>query len=147
MTAQGTTTLFHRLIDEVINPGDFERADDLIAPDHIDHITPSGQSVVGLAAFKQGTAQVRAGFPDFHATIEDALVADDKIAFRLRFRGTHLGTFAGIAPTGKAVSYTAIGFVRVADGKIAERWLQIDAMGLLRQLGSSTIPQPQQPRS
>jgi steroid delta-isomerase-like uncharacterized protein len=144
MTAQGTTTLFHRLVDEVLNPGDFDRADDLIAPDHIDHITPSGQSVVGLAGFKQGAAQVRAAFPDFQATIEDSLTGDDKIAFRLRMRGTHLGTFAGIAPTGKEVNYTAIGFVRVADGKIAERWLQIDATGLLRQLGTNVIPQPPQ---
>src|SRR5215213_1400393 len=94
MTAQGTTTLFHRLGDEVLNTGDFDRADDMIA-------------------------------------------------FRLRMRGTHRGAFAGIPPTGKAVNYTAIGFVRVADGKIAERWLQIDATGLLRQLGSSVVPQPQ----
>src|SRR5689334_14954627 len=112
MTAQSTTTLIHRLIDEVINSGDFDRVDELIAPDHIDHITPSGQSVVGLAGFKQGAAQVRAAFPDFRATIEDALTDGDKIAFRMRMRGTHRGTFAGIAPTGNEVNYTAIGFVR-----------------------------------
>jgi steroid delta-isomerase-like uncharacterized protein len=144
MTAQGTTTLFHRLIDEVINPGDIDRADVLIAPDYIEHNTPSGQTVEGLAGFKQAAAQIRTAFPDFQATIEDALADDDKIAFRLRMRGTHRGAFAGVPPTGKEVDYGAIGFVRVADGKIAERWLQVDATGLLRQLGSNVVPQPPQ---
>lgn len=145
MTARSTATIVHRLFDEVINTGDLDRADALIAQDYIEHTTPSGTAAVGLAAFKRGAAQVRAAFPDFRATVEDALATDDTVAFRLTMGGTHRGTFAGVAPTGRVVAYSAIGFVRVAGGKIAERWLQIDATGLLRQMGVEVIPAAARP--
>jgi predicted ester cyclase len=45
----------------------------------------------------------------------------------------------GIAPTGKHVTVTAITIFRVEEGKIAELWNNVDALGLLQQLGA--IPQ------
>jgi predicted ester cyclase len=54
-------------------------------------------------------------------------------------RGTHRGEFMGIAPTGKHVTVTAITIFRVEEGKIAELWNNVDALGLLQQLGA--IPQ------
>jgi predicted ester cyclase len=51
-------------------------------------------------------------------------------------RGTHQGEFMGIAPTGKPVSFSAIDVVRIADGKIVERWSQADNLALLQQLGA-----------
>jgi steroid delta-isomerase-like uncharacterized protein len=142
MTAQDTKTLVHRWVDEVLNPGDLDRADDLVALDFLDHDVAPGQTLTGLAGFKQGAAQVRAQFPDIHATVEDVVTAGDKIAFRLMLRGTHLGTIAGIPPTGKEVNYSAIGIVRVADGKMAERWLRVDIPAVVRQIGGYLGPQP-----
>ena len=34
-------------------------------------------------------------FPDLQAHIEDIVAAEDKVAVRLRFRGTHRGEFLG----------------------------------------------------
>jgi steroid delta-isomerase-like uncharacterized protein len=145
MKAQETRTLVHRWVDEVLNPGDLDRADDLIALDFLDHDVPPGQTLTGLAGFKQGAAGVRATFPDIQATVEDVVAAGDKIAFRLTLRGTHRGTIAGIPPTGKEVTYSGIGIVRVADGKIAERWLRVDIPAVVRQIGGYFGPQPPRP--
>jgi predicted ester cyclase len=57
-------------------------------------------------------------------------------------RGTHVGEFVGIAPTGKPVSFNAVDVVRIADGKIVERWSQADNLALLQQLGK--VPSPGQ---
>ena len=37
-------------------------------------------------------------------------------------RGTHLGEFEGIAPTGKQVEVRAIDIYRITEGKIVEHW-------------------------
>ena len=53
-----------------------------------------------------------------------------------------LGNFLGIAPTGKRGSFSGIVIFRVADGKIIERWAQLDNLSVLQQLGA--IPEPGQ---
>jgi predicted ester cyclase len=50
--------------------------------------------------------------------------------------GTHLGTFMGIAPTGKKVTIAAFETVRIQNGKIAEHWGGPDTYDLLTQIGA-----------
>ena len=59
-------------------------------------------------------------------------------------RGTHQGELLGITPTGKKFSITGISFLRIANGKIAEQWVNWDTLGLLQQLGA--VPQFGQPK-
>ena len=49
----------------------------------------------------------------------------------------HRGVFMGIAPTGKAVTWTGMAIDRFMDGKIVERWTIIDVLGVLQQLGAA----------
>jgi predicted ester cyclase len=63
------------------------------------------------------------------------------VVARVTARGTHQGEFMGIAPTGKPVSFNAIDVVRIAGGKIVERWSQADNLALLQQLGAVTVPE------
>ncbi|WP_277914779.1 ester cyclase [Streptomyces sp. Root431] len=39
------------------------------------------------------------GFPDLRIDVEDMFGAGDKVAVRVRFRGTHRGAFQGVAAT------------------------------------------------
>jgi predicted ester cyclase len=48
----------------------------------------------------------------------------------------------GIAPTGKQVSWTGINIYRIAGGKIAEEWFNVDTLGMMQQIGA--IPTPGQ---
>jgi SnoaL-like polyketide cyclase len=61
-------------------------------------------------------------------------------------RGTHVGEFMGIAPTGKPVSFNAVDVVRISGGKIVERWSQADNLALLQQLGAVPAPGRRPPR-
>ena len=58
------------------------------------------------------------------------------MAVRQTWRGTHTGNFLGIPPTGKQVVFTSTEFYRVAGGKLAEEWVELDMLGLLQQLGA-----------
>jgi predicted ester cyclase len=59
----------------------------------------------------------------------------DKVVQRWTFRGTHQGEFMGIPATGVQVILSAIEIFRLADGKIAEQWVEADNLGSLQQLG------------
>jgi predicted ester cyclase len=77
---------------------------------------------------------MRHAFSGLQAHIEDIVAARDKVAVRVRFRGTHTGEFLGFAATGRTVEYVSHEFYRIADGLIAEEWICSDMATLFRQL-------------
>jgi predicted ester cyclase len=66
------------------------------------------------------------------------IAEEDKVAARITMRGTHLGDFMGMAPTGKRVEFHGMYMVRVRDGRIVEHWGEEDSGSLLAQLGESS---------
>jgi steroid delta-isomerase-like uncharacterized protein len=133
---------FHAAWDDM----NFELMDSLLAPHTLDHSTVSGHTEEGAEGFKQIIRTFHAGIPDIKLTIEDSIYAGDRVAHRWVLRGTHTGTLFGIAPTGRNVAFTGTTIVRMEDGKIAERWANVDELGLLRQIGGAP-PLPPQPQS
>ncbi|PLS83829.1 MAG: ester cyclase [Actinobacteria bacterium] len=127
------------LIEEVWNEGNVGAVDRYFAPDYVDHNPLPGQ-VEGPEGYKQSVGAIRDAFPDLHLTLEDILGEGDRVAFRYTMRGTHQGPFMGIPPTGNPFSVTGMIFARVAEGKAAERWANLDTLGLMQQLGA--IPSP-----
>jgi steroid delta-isomerase-like uncharacterized protein len=79
-------------------------------------------------------------FPDLHIAIEDTLAERDKVMVRLNWTGTHRDPIEawGSPATGRRVSYELIAVYRVACGKLAEQWLVLDYLTMLRQTGLIT---------
>ena len=125
--------LFRRVIDDVFNQHNLD-AVDLYYP--VDYIQHNPHVPPGLTGFKEFFAMHFAAFPDLHATIEDLVAEGDKIAARLTWTGTHKGEFEGIPPTGKQIKFTTMEFFRVASGKLAEHWDEVDLLGMLQQIGA-----------
>jgi len=75
-----------------------------------------------------------AAFPDLRIDVEDVIAEGDRVVVRLRFRGTHLGPFQGMEPTGRSVEFGAIRIYRLVEGLVVETWAHQDSLGLVRQL-------------
>lgn len=123
-----------RNFEELINSRDLDTALTLLNPDFADH-TPA----VGLPPGAEGvraffTMQFSA-FPDSRSTSLDMIAEGDKVVHRMSTEGTHQGDFLGIPATGKRVMMTYIDIWRIADGKLAEHWVEADMMGMMQQLG------------
>jgi predicted ester cyclase len=58
------------------------------------------------------------------------------VVTRWTLRGTHRGTYQGVAPTGKQITMAGVSIYRFAEGKVAEGWVSYDALGLLQQIGA-----------
>jgi hypothetical protein len=110
-------------VAEAISKGDLDALDELMAPDI-------------AREFKEGVAEVRRAFPDYHGTNEIQIAEGDMVANRFVFYGTHQGEFMGIAPTD-----------RVVDGKIVENWIEGDLEDLLRQIGAVVRAAPSEEAS
>jgi steroid delta-isomerase-like uncharacterized protein len=132
---EGNEAVVRRLLEDVVNCGCTDLLAELIAADHIGH-DPLGDHY-GPEGFRISVAEYRAAFPDLELTVEDLVTAEDKVVHRFTLRGTHSGSFMGIPPTGRAVSAAGIAIDRLADGKVAESWVSLDALNLLRQLGAA----------
>jgi hypothetical protein len=66
---------------------------------------------------------------------DDMLAEGDRVAVRVTWRCVHdRGPLLGVPITGKHIRAWGIAILRVADGRVAERWLEFDALGLMRQL-------------
>ena len=135
-TQQATqaTDYEHRWVD-ALNRGDINVADETFAPACIIHITGSPQPNLSVDGFKQMVSGLLAAFPDLHFTIEDQIVADDKVATRWRAEGTNTGPFGETPATGRSVRVDGLILDRLEHGRVAERWEQWDQMAMLGQLG------------
>ena len=119
---------------EAFNAGDVEGCMARIAPDLIINLAELPEPQHGRDVWRQGFEMMKHAFPDLQAHIEDIVAAQDKVAVRLRFRGTHCGEFLGIPATGRTIEYVSHEFYRIADGLIAEEWICSDMATLLGQL-------------
>jgi predicted ester cyclase len=138
MSTEDNKALFRRWC-EAISQNRLDRVEEIIAPDEVDHALPPGVPA-GLEGVKQVFTLLHTAFPDLYIEIEDLIAEGNQVVGRVTARGTHQGEFMGIAPTGKPVNFNAIDVVRIAGGKIVERWSQADNLALLQQLGAVPAP-------
>ena len=129
--------LIKRLFEEEINQKKLETLESMVTPDYISH----NDSVSPLSNVQQGTkflTSVFAAFPDTQVTIEDIIAEADKVVVRNTWRGTFQGSWMGIAPTGKTVTWTGIVMWRIKNGKIAERWANTNFPEVMQQIAKQT---------
>jgi len=131
--------IVRRLFAELWNNGNLSLADEIFTPNyaHNDPSTPDFGR--GPESEKKRATLYRTAFPDLHLTIEDVIAEGETVMTRWSCRGTHKGDLNGIAPTGKQFTISGVTAARVSNGKIAEGFVNWDALGLMQQLG--VVPQ------
>ena len=122
---------------------DFEEATRCLSPESVVHMGGMPEPL-DLATFFEFGQAWHSAFPDEETTFEDQIAEGDKVVSRMSSRATHTGELQGIPPTGKRITVSGIFIDRVADGKIVERWGQVDMLGVMQQL--SVVPSPEQSR-
>jgi predicted ester cyclase len=81
--------LVRRLVDEVVNQGRLEVADELFTPE-------------GAAVAREAFTGFRSAFPDWREDIVDLVAEGDKVVGHFKCTGTLQGEFMGMPPHGQA---------------------------------------------
>jgi steroid delta-isomerase-like uncharacterized protein len=135
LNQQETIAVVDRVRSEVYNTGNFEVMPEIFAEGYL-HGSANGPDSIGIA---EGARRIR-GFvtalPDLEWTFDEVIAEGDRVAARWTTRGAHDGDLLGFAPTGKPVELTGISFFTVRCGKVVEFQTEMDAAGLLEQVGA-----------
>lgn len=137
MSTKENQELMRWLYEQGVNvKGDVSKVSSILekwmSPEGIYHTTTGD---LNFEQYKQHQGALFIAFPDLSFTVEDMIASEDKVAARWTARGTHKGTYMGIAPTGKSFKMSGIGIARFAQGKAIEGWGVQDTLGLMQQLG------------
>jgi predicted ester cyclase len=122
MSAQENKAISNR-VAQAISEGHLDTLDELMAPELAEE-------------FKRDVTEIRQAFPDYAGTNVEQIAEGDKVANRFVFLGTHLGEFEGVTPTGKRIEFIGQSIDRVVEGRIVESWVEVDMLGVMRQLGA-----------
>lgn len=121
---------------DAVNARDFDALDTLVAADvrRYSGATPDVQ-VRSLDNFKAFLHADLAGVPDAHQEVNQVFSSGDMVAVHVTYSGTQTGQMGPFPPSGLPIDLPFIGLLRVANGKIAEIWVEWDNLNILTQLG------------
>ncbi len=115
-------TIVRDAFEMTFNQGALEEMGRYFSADVRRHNQASPYADRGLPALWEHIQSVRHACPDGRLQLNDALVADDLVAFWWTFRGTQDAGSLGFLPVALAVDLSGSTVVHLEDGKIDEIW-------------------------
>ena len=133
MTASPTDgpTLAGRYLT-MLNDHDPDAVDGFVAVDYINH---SEYVEDGREANRDFWSTFFTAFPDIDATMDDLVVAGDRVVGRFTYRGTHAGPLYGVPPTGNAIEMRSIDIWRTHNGEFVEHSDELNLLDVFQQIG------------
>ena len=119
-TQQTNQSLIPQLSEQALHQRNLAIVDEIMSADFIDLSTPDQPA--GPQGVKDYFTSIHTGFPDIRIIIDDLIAEGDKVVVRTTWRGTHQGTYEGIAPTGRQATRTLIQIFRVVNNQVVEEW-------------------------
>jgi len=140
MSTEENKAAVRRFFEELLSTDNLIVADELLSPDFYFYFAGSPDPM-DLESYKEFLSARREGFPDRRFVVEDMIAEGDKVSARFTMRGTHKGELRSIAPSGREITVTGIDMIRLEEGKMVEDRVEVDQLGMMRQLGVIAAPQ------
>jgi steroid delta-isomerase-like uncharacterized protein len=135
MSTNDNEQIVRREIEEAWNSGDDTVIGELMTDDFSYHNPMVTEEIHGPEAYKSLIDEYRDAVDEFEMTVEEMVVDDGSVATRFTTRGIHSKPLRGVEPTGNEIEVTGIMIDHIENGKIKERYVNDDALGLEKQLG------------
>ena len=127
--------LVRRFYEEIENQQKLELVDELVAPDFRDvYNSASPFPVIGIEGVKKLAKALHENM-NLHIVVEDLIAEGDRVMARFSSTSTPKVPVMGVAPTGRQFTNQGVEIFRVVGGKLAERWVFIDRVPMLKELG------------
>jgi predicted ester cyclase len=143
MSAEKNKEIVRRYYEEVVNTGNLDAVEDFISEEYTEVIDGKRHSV-GIEGAKAHVIGVRQTYPDLHLSIERQIAEDEWVVTCITARGTHMGSWLGIKPTGKPVAFTGVNVDRVVDGRIVQHGGAANMLGPLLEIGAVKVVGPEE---
>lgn len=133
-----------REFSQTLNTADWDGLEKILTKDFQRHSQATTQmpEISSAREFIDLQKQFLASFPDQIAQVDMLIAEGDLVAAYATYSGTNTGPLGDMPPTGKAIRFKFMSIFRIADGKIAELWVEWDNLVMLGQLGLYPPPGP-----
>ena len=112
---------FYEAANAVLRTGNTSHIDPYVAPDLIQH-PARDRGEPGRAGLAQALLSRRAAFPEQRLVIDDVRVSGDHATVRVHAEPAAAGSFLGLTVPDDLAAWGPIELVRIAGGRIVERW-------------------------
>lgn len=121
--AANNARLVRQVIEEIWNGGDLELADQVFAPDYVNHGGLIPDLVRGPEAIKVSVAMYRLAFPELRVAVVDVLAQGQMVALHWAAHTTRGHDGGSDAPDRDPDTLHGMTFGRMSGGQIAESWM------------------------
>ena len=115
-----------------LNDHDPDAVDGFVALDYVNH---NAYVADGREANRVWWSTFFTAFPDIKATMDELVVAGDRVVGRFTYRGTHTGPLYGVPATGEPIEMRSIDIWRIENGLFVEHWDELNYLELFQQMG------------
>ena len=116
-----------------IQSGRFAPFTKLLAKNWVDTPLSAGQGP-GAAGWQSQIEYLHQAIPDLRISIDAILVQGDTVSVRETFSGHQDGSFLGVAPTGRLITFRAADTHTISHGRITDTWHLEDQFGAYQQM-------------
>lgn len=120
-----------RVFDEIFNQGKFQVADEIYAPDFVNHGLHRN---AGLAEDQAALHFEKQACPDLKITYGPMVAEGDLVSVLWVFRGTNTARSGWVPATGTRIEVKGITIWRIDDGRIRDEWTAMNDMTIIRQV-------------
>jgi predicted ester cyclase len=136
----------HRILIEdfyyrVWNRGEEEVARQILASD-LRFRGSTGPIRSGVEDFLSYVRLIRGALSCYECVIEDLVMEGDRVFAKMLFKGRHTGTFFGVAPSEREISWAGAALFHIAQNRIHSIWVLGDVDSLKQQLGLAALVAP-----
>lgn len=125
---------------QALNAHDLNRYLRLIDDSYVGESELSPEPARGTQGARQFLERMLAAFPDLRIETEQMVASGDHVFHTFRATATHKGSFMGMPPTNKSVSWRGCNIVEIRNGKAVRARVYADHISLLQQLGVLSLP-------
>jgi steroid delta-isomerase-like uncharacterized protein len=137
---------FTNSVLEMWNEANITIVDEVYAPEIVRHDCGIPEDIEGLENVKNHLENFFNAFPDLNITVDETIVAGNKMAQRWTMSGTNTGSWGEMPPSGKNVRLSGVSIVHFVNGKAVEIWDFYNVLDMMLQLGFTLTP-PQPPEA
>lgn len=136
--SSGNKEIIRKYIEQVVNTGNTGLIPNFISPKYreIFNNESFGLGIEGAVDHIRG---IRQTYPDLNLTIDRQIAEGDYVVTCYTMRGTHLGEWMGIKPTGKRIEVSGINVDRIENGMIVEHGGAANLLHPLLEIGAVVI--------
>lgn len=120
-----------RVFEEIFNQGKFQVANEIYAPDFVNHGLHRN---AGLQEDQAAVHWEKQALPDLKMTVNLMVAEGDLVTVMWRLRGTNTAAASPLPATGAKVELRGITIWRMVDGRIREEWTTFDTFEIIRQV-------------